>query len=139
VATVLGSVVALTLWALAAEPEAPPYMAELRELPAWVAVLGVVGFALVNPIWEEALYRGVLLTELMATVGTWPALVIQAVSFGLAHLHGFPSGWIGVLLAGGWGLMLGIIRVRSGGIGLTYVTHFCANATIGILAVAILR
>ncbi len=139
VATVVGSVVALTVWALTAEPPAPAYLAQLRDLPLWVAVLGVVGFALVNPIWEEALYRGVLLTELTTTVGTWPAVGVQAVVFGLAHLHGFPSGPVGVLLAGGWGLVLGVIRVRSGGIALAYATHVCANAAIGILVVAVLR
>ena len=138
VATVAGSVVALTAWALTAKPQTPAYLADLKTLPVWVAVLGVLGFSLVNPIWEEALYRGVLLTELAAAVGAWPAIVMQAIVFGLAHLHGFPSGPVGVLMAGGWGLVLGIIRVRSGGIGLSYATHVCANAAIGILAAAVL-
>lgn len=139
VATVVVAAVALTLFALFVHPEVSPFLATLRSMPTWLAVIGVIGFALVNPIWEEVLFRSVLQQELGNTLGRWPAVVIQAVLFGLAHLYGFPSGWLGVAMAATWGFGLGVIRLRSGGILVPYVVHFFANATIGVLAVALLR
>ncbi|WP_424536613.1 lysostaphin resistance A-like protein [Sphaerisporangium viridialbum] len=136
--TIGGGGVALTLWALAVKPSPSPYLRQLQELPVWVAALGVVGFAMVNSVWEEALFRGILLTELRTVAGTRPAVVIQALVFGFAHMNGFPSGWTGMIMSAVWGLMLGVLRVRSRGILVPYVVHVCADATIGILAVTVL-
>lgn len=138
-ATVLVAAAALTLFAVLVRPEVSSYLAMLRSVPTWLAVVGVIGFALVNPIWEDILFRGVLQHELEQTIGRWPAVAVQAALFGLVHLYGFPSGWFGVLMAGAWGFGLGVIRLRSGGILMPYIVHFFANVTIGVLAVALLR
>lgn len=58
VATVVLSAAALTAWVLVVRPEPPEYMSELQRLPLWLAILGIVAFALVNPVWEEMLFRG---------------------------------------------------------------------------------
>lgn len=138
VATVVLAGAALTTWAVVVRPEPAPYLLGLQQLPLWLGILGVIGFALVNPLWEEALFRGVVLEELRGLWGTVPAVITQAVLFGAAHWAGFPSGWIGMVMAGSWGLALGIIRVRSQGMGLTYVVHVGANAVIGTLALVLL-
>lgn len=137
--TVVIAAVALTLFAMLIRPGASPYLSMLRSMAPWLAVLGVVGFAVVNPIWEEVLFRGVLQGELSRTIGAWPAVVVQAVLFGLSHLHGFPSGWIGVAMAATWGFGLGVIRERTGGLVIPYLVHVTANLTIGALAVVLLR
>ncbi|MEU0835674.1 type II CAAX endopeptidase family protein [Streptomyces sp. NPDC005969] len=139
VATVVLSAAALTAWALVVRPEPPEYMSELQRLPLWLAILGIVAFALVNPVWEEMLFRGVLLTELASVWGVRAAVVLQAVLFGAAHFAGFPSGPVGMMMAAAWGFVLGVMRVRSGGILITYLVHVTANAVIGTLAVLILR
>ncbi len=136
--TIVAAGTALVLWTLATHPAAPPYLAELQRYPSWLAILGVIGFALVNPIWEEALFRGVVLEDLIAVWGAIPAVIGQAVLFGAAHWSGFPSGWIGVLMAAAWGLMLGILRLRTHGIAVPYLVHVTANAVIGSLAVLLL-
>ena len=138
-ATVLIAVGGLTLFAVLARPQVSSYLLSLRAVPAWLAILGVIGFAVVNPIWEEVLYRGVLQGELAGTVGAWPAVVVQAVLFGLSHLYGFPSGWLGVAMAATWGFGLGVIRRRTGGVVVPYLVHVVANLTIGALAVVLLR
>ncbi|GAB3981578.1 lysostaphin resistance A-like protein [Plantactinospora veratri] len=138
-ATVLIGAVALVAWALAVRPEPADYLRDLRQLPLWLAILGIVGFALVNPVWEEMLFRGVLQTELASVWGARVAVDLQALLFGVAHFAGFPSGIIGMIMAAGWGYVLGILRLRSGGILLPYLVHVTANAVIGTLAVLILR
>lgn len=137
-ATVVLAGAALTVWTLAVAPDVSPYLAELQRFPLWLAILGVVAFALVNPIWEEALFRGVVLEELTAIWGARTAVVVQALLFGAAHWAGFPSGWVGMVMAAGWGLTLGIIRLRTAGILIPYVVHVSANAVIGVLAIVLL-
>jgi len=137
-ATVLVAVLGLTTFAVLVRPEVSSYLLMLRSMPLWLALLGVLGFAVVNPVWEEVLYRGVLQGELARTVGPWPAVVVQAALFGLAHLHGFPSGWLGVLMAAAWGFGLGVLRQRTGGVVIGYLVHVIANVTIGVLAVLVL-
>lgn len=139
VATVVLSALALTTWALIVRPEPAQYLRDLQSLPLWLAVLGVVGFALVNPVWEELLYRGVLLTELGRVWGPKVAVTLQAVLFGAAHYAGFPSGVAGMIMAACWGFALGVMRLRSGGILVSYVVHVTANAVIGVLAITVLH
>lgn len=138
-ATVLVAGAGLTIWTITVEPPAPPYLGQLQRYPLWLAILGVVAFALINPIWEEAMFRGVILEDLSRSWGPRAAVVAQAVLFGAAHWAGFPSGWIGMVMAAAWGFLLGQIRLLTGGIALTYLVHATANAVIGCLAVLLLR
>ncbi|MFC4531788.1 CPBP family intramembrane glutamic endopeptidase [Sphaerisporangium dianthi] len=138
-ATVVVSGAALTGWALVVRPEPAEYLRELQRLPLWLAIAGIVAFALVNPVWEEMLFRGVLLTELASVWGAKTAVALQAVLFGAAHFAGFPSGVAGMIMAGAWGFALGVMRLRSGGILIPYLVHVTANAVIGTVAVMVLR
>jgi membrane protease YdiL (CAAX protease family) len=70
----------VTLWTLVVTPAAPPYLAQLQRLPVWLAILGVIGFALVNPIWEEAMLRGVVLQDLSEIWGPRIAVVLRRCS-----------------------------------------------------------
>jgi membrane protease YdiL (CAAX protease family) len=135
---VVGSAAALVGWSLLADPPPPPFFTALDGASPVLLVLAVVGFSLVNSVWEEAFFRGIVQSELAAAWGTIPAVIVQAVAFGIAHLNGFPSGWTGVLMSGGWGLLLGVLRVISRGMAAPYAAHVCADATIGIVAVAML-
>jgi uncharacterized protein len=105
--------------------------------PAWFAtrlVVACVTFALLNALMEEAIFRAVLFDGLIARLGVPLALVAQAVAFGLAHRHGYPPGHAGTVLAGAFGLALGILRLRSGGLLLPYVPHVAADVTIFVIA-----
>lgn len=137
-AALVGGGLAMLVWTTLARPEPPAYLNSLPDAPGWLAVAGVVGFALVNPLWEEALFRGVVLEELAATWGVRVAVVVQAVAFGAAHWAGFPSGWLGMGMAACWGLALGVIRVSTGGILASYLVHVGVNATMGTVAVLLL-
>ncbi len=138
-ATVAVSVVALLLYAWLAGPDVAEMAGDLGDLPAWsLAPIGVA-FAVVNPAVEEALYRGALYPALAAETNSKPAAVVgQGVAFGALHVAGFPGGLVGVLLAGAWGTVLGVLRARTGGLRLAYWAHVAANVVIyaAVLALA---
>ncbi len=99
----------------------------------WIIVLAGVAFSLLNAAVEEVVFRGVLMSALLQVLGAPTAVVLQAVAFGVLHLHGVPDGPVGMVMAGAWGLLLGVLRLRSRGLLAPYVTHIAADATIVLL------
>ncbi len=93
----------------------------------WCA--GII-FSLLNPVLEELAFRVVLFEAFVEERGTWFAVAATSAIFGIGHLHGYPPGALGAVLAGIYGLALGWLRVFTGGIGLPVVAHVVADATI---------
>lgn len=93
-------------------------------------VAGLLVFALVNALLEEVIFRGILHDAFLAQTGPLPALLIQAVVFGLGHARGYPPGPAGAVLAGIYGILLGILRQRTGGLAAPTFCHIFADATI---------
>jgi membrane protease YdiL (CAAX protease family) len=87
-------------------------------------------FSVVNAALEEVVFRGVLWGALADEWNSIVALAVTAVSFGFVHLHGYPPGSVGAVLAGLYGLALGLLRWWTGGLGLALGCHACADATI---------
>jgi uncharacterized protein len=129
---VLGSGAALVLWFRWATPDVSNATAMIPPsagLPALIA--GALVFSIANALWEELLAKWLVwesLTRLGRSAGF--ALCLQAVLFGLLHLHGFPSGWLGVSMAAGYGLVLGVLRLQSGGLLAVVVAHTFADLVI---------
>lgn len=96
-----------------------------QPMPLWVVWL-VIG---VTPgICEELVFRGLIFSGLRR-LGPWPAVLLSALLFGLAHASIYrllPTFVLGVLL--------GILRWRSGSILPGMVMHALNNALIGTLA-----
>ena len=98
-----------------------------------VAAAGII-FAVLNATLEEMVFRGVLFDAFSARWGLPAAVGGTAVLFGLAHLNGYPPGAVGACLAGVYGVALGLLRARVGGLALPVLAHVAADATIyGIL------
>lgn len=125
--------VALLGWLFALHPDLSDIRAMLPDLPLAAMIAGGVAFAFVNAILEELVWRGVLQDRLAVLFGSGGAIALQAASFGLHHLHGVPRGAVGVLLAGTWAAMLGLLRRRSGGLLAPILAHVVADATIAII------
>lgn len=104
-----------------------------QSVSAPVAITGALTFLVINGAIEDSVWAGVLLSATERLVPSWLAIVTVAVSFGLAHLHGVPGGPVGVMLSGLWGLVLALLRVRTGGMGATYLAHIVADATIVLM------
>ena len=121
---------ALVTWRWLARPELGDLDRMLPDVALPLLLLGGLGFALLNALLEEAVFRVVLFDALDDAGPTWAALLVQALAFGALHLHGFPRGVIGVGLAAIYGLMLGALRVRAHGMLAVYVAHVLADITI---------
>lgn len=113
---------------------APPGLAFgkflLTQVPGWTIGVGGLAFVTVNAAVEEILFRGVILSHLRPLTGLWPALGLQAIGFGLLNLHGYPYGVVGVLLTTAFGLLLGLLRLKAGGLLACWIAHTVADAVI---------
>jgi uncharacterized protein len=131
----VASAVSLLLWFKLAPPDVK-WQAGL--IPTWspgrLALVGL-GFALSNAAVEEMIWRGVIFDTLeRARLPTLPVVLMQAVSFGVIHLHGFPSGSVGIMLASAYGAILGLLRAQTRGLLVPFVTHAFTDLSIfGIL------
>ena len=126
----IGSCLALMAFNAIARPDASAYpdifpVGFLRR-----AVLAGVLFSILNALFEEVVFRGILFGAVESEWGKSVAAVTTAVLFGFCHLHGYPPGGVGAVLAGVFGLCLGWLRIVTGGIGLPVLAHIAADATI---------
>lgn len=96
----------------------------------WI-VSRIAGSILIVPIAEELAYRGYLMRRLTAPdfeslsfqSVRWPALIVTAIVFGLAH----GALWLPGIAAG---LAYGLILVRTGRIGEAVAAHATTNALV---------
>ena len=131
---------ALVLWQHLFDGRPPQaYVDAAAGRPLWLLIVAGVGFSLVNAAVEEAVFRGVLQTALQEVAGPVVAVVVQAVAFGTLHVVGVPTGIVGAVMAGSWGLLLGLIRWRTRGLLAPYAAHVAADATIFCLLLPALR
>jgi membrane protease YdiL (CAAX protease family) len=89
------------------------------QLPVWAAVVTVVAVA------EEVLLRGVLWSAAEQWRGTVAALVLTTAAFGLLHVPLY--GWDALPLDLAVGLLLGGLRMATGGWGSAAVAHTVAD------------
>ena len=134
IVTVLGSSAALVIWFRLLRPDVSDLRRMIPVMPIWALPLAGLGFAIVNAVLEEYIWRGIL-WDLLSRAIRWSPLVIllQAGSFGLFHIHGFPRGWIGVGMASLYGVLLGLIRHRARGLGPPIIAHVFADLTIFVI------
>ncbi|TGK39809.1 CPBP family intramembrane glutamic endopeptidase [Leptospira andrefontaineae] len=128
---VLSASIALFLWFYLLDPDINDIKENFPKGDIPLLIAAGLGFAIFNAIAEEFLFRGILFEALLTTrISIVWALLIQALSFGILHLYGFPRGWVGVGLAGIYGLMTGLIRILSKGIYYPVLVHIFADITI---------
>ncbi len=132
VTSILLSAVALIMWFLGVRPDINDIIETF--LPDWHLALLIPGgliFSMLNAAVEEVAYRGVLMDALDKSIGAGtPSLLGQAAAFGLLHINGFPRGWVGVGLAFIFGILMGLIRRRSGGLLAPWTAHVCTDVVI---------
>lgn len=87
----------------------------------------VAGAVLIAPICEEIFFRGFLFGGLLQRINFWPAALLSAFLFALAHGD---IGSFAVLFV--FGLVLAIIRWRVGSIWPGIAVHAANNATAAV-------
>jgi membrane protease YdiL (CAAX protease family) len=102
----------------------------LAQLSPAQVLLAVGSLAVLPAIAEEAFFRGLLQTRLVASWGRWPGVAATAAAFGLVHFDPVQG-----TVAFAAGLFLGWVAERLGGIRPTVAAHFANNA----LSVALVR
>lgn len=124
------------LWEWAGrEPATHPVLqAAARGDLKWLDQLPLlIGAVVVAPIVEEIYYRGLVL-ELFrrATRRAWPAIIASGVLFGLVHMD-VPTSVLPLMT---FGVLLGYLRVKTRGLGVSILTHAVFNARSMVLVLA---
>jgi uncharacterized protein len=141
VAAWLLAAAALLSWYLLLHPNIADIVeAFVPAQPLGLLIAGGLIFSMVNAAVEEGAYRGVILHALDGSLGPgFAALLLQAVAFGAIHIRGFPSGWLGVGLACIYGLLMGVIRRRAGGMFAPWIAHVFTDVVIAGIVLFLAR
>ncbi len=84
--------------------------------------------AITAGVCEEVLYRGLLFATLVPLVGTWPAVAISSLIFGLGHTY---QGISGIVKTGFVGMVLALLTVFSGSLFIAIVLHAVIDLASG--------
>lgn len=139
-ATGIASTGALVLWAIWTDQLGigERMVQGFAGIPFWILVgFGIPAFAVLNAVAEECVYRGVMQEALTRTLGSTPLiLVLQAGAFAAVHFKmGFPNGLMGYAMVFVYGLALGYLRHRTGGMRWPIAAHVLADLTIGYVLI----
>jgi len=85
----------------------------------------IFSIAVVAPVFEEILFRGLLQRTLTEVFRPWLAIVLQALMFGIAHGFLFQSGFAFAV-----GLLLGIVYERMRSITAVMIIHAAFNISV---------
>ena len=91
-------------------------------------VLEVFSVAIVTGITEELLFRGIAMKRLSPVMGRWPAIIVTAVIFGLAHGTPNAIGYATLL-----GILFGFICSSYKSVIMCIVCHVFFNLTSYLL------
>jgi len=96
----------------------------------WAFIPIVLLISLTNSFSEEIIYRFAIHGNLINNASKLTVLILSAILFGLPHYLGFPSGIIGVVMAGLLGYILSKATYETQGIGIAWTIHFVQDIII---------
>ena len=85
-------------------------------------MLAILGYGIMAPIAEEVVYRGLILQYGEKKFGFWPALMVSAILFAVAHVQ--PARMIAALI---FGILLGLLQNRYRTIWAPIIVHVTVN------------
>jgi len=139
---IAGVAVAAQIWQTNAIMRDPDKLAEARDEAGALIALGpkshsevqlFKAVAVTAGVCEEILYRGVLMATLTPLVGTWPAVALSSIIFGLAHAY---QGFAGIGKTALVGLVLALFTVFSGSLFVAMILHAVVDLTSGRIITA---
>jgi membrane protease YdiL (CAAX protease family) len=135
--TVLVSAVAILLRGIGIEVVQLP-SPEILPRNASQLAAALVLIALIGPLAEELIFRGLLLDWLKKKINVWAAALILSVLFSLLHSNGFKLGAIGALAFGvrmALGLVSSVFVIRSSSLRASFVMHATFNGIACLVSV----
>jgi len=122
---VLGFVVSGPLALLAGPYLAQPFFGDVGYRLVLEALVPALVFAVANGVMEEVIYRGALLGWSARVIGLGPAIIGQAIVFGIAHSGSDVIGLqVPLMVALGMGgLLAGVIAVRTRSLLIPIAVH----------------
>ena len=87
----------------------------------------IVISVILMPIAEEALLRGAMFSAIMRRWGIWPAIILPSILWALTHVQ-YEAAVI-VVFAGA-GILLAVIRLKSGSIYVPLALHAAYNLAV---------
>jgi membrane protease YdiL (CAAX protease family) len=100
-------------------------------LPSILPYLPVIlGGAAINSVSEEFLFRNSTLPLLRPVMGTWAAVCLTSLRFGLGHLTGNPVGLPGMALTTLLGMVAAWSMIQTRGSGWAWPLHFAADLAV---------
>lgn len=100
-----------------------------RATTAFDVTMLVLLVVIMAPIAEEFFYRGLVLRAVQKRYGDWPAVVGSGALFGLSHFNN-PLGMPGLAA---FGMVLGLLVVRTGRMGPAVAAHMVFNTVTVIV------
>lgn len=104
----------------------PDFISRAFEELAMSPIILILTAVVIAPIYEEVIFRGILLKGMASKINPTLALVVSALFFAMLHMN-FPQGINAFLL----GLVIGSIYLNTGSIYLCIFAHF-VNNSVGI-------
>lgn len=107
-------------------------MEEFLSTPVAATLTGIFAVSF-GPLMEELFFRGFLYPVVARRFGVLIAILVTSITFGLIHAAQLAFAWGLVLIVFLVGLVLTIVRARTGSVGASFVVHVAYNATLVVL------
>jgi membrane protease YdiL (CAAX protease family) len=127
----IGPPLAIGLAAIAAvmhAPANPTIQGLITDRSSMIAVLFFGTLA--GPVFEELVFRGFVQPLLARSMPAPLAILLTAVPFALLHGPGFGWAWQSVMVVGLAGIVMGIVRQRTGSTAAAALVHVGYNSTL---------
>jgi membrane protease YdiL (CAAX protease family) len=112
-------------------PKEPLPIEQAFQSTAAAYVLAIFGVTL-GPLMEELFFRGMLYPALARRVGMTASIVITALFFALLHASQLANSWSPLLIIFVVGVVLTVIRARSGSVAASFMVHAAYNSALFI-------
>jgi membrane protease YdiL (CAAX protease family) len=110
-------------------PTAPLPIEQAFQSTAAAYALAIFGVTL-GPLMEELFFRGMLYPALARRLGIAASIVITALLFALLHASQLGNSWSPLLIIFVVGVVLTLIRARSGSVAAATIAHATYNAAL---------
>ena len=97
------------------------------------AILTAVFAVSLGPLMEELFFRGFLYPVIARRAGVFTAIAVTSVTFGLIHGAQLGFAWGLVLIIFIVGIVLTVVRAKTGSVAASFVVHVAYNSTLVIL------